>query len=470
MKFSDVLRMCVRNLTKRKIRTSLTVLGVIIGTCAIVVMISLGYGMNEAMDKMIGEWADLTLIEVYNFGGRNPDGTEVPDLTDDIIAGFKDLPSVVAATPFMTSLWIGGQIAIYSEELAISSGSFIGVYMDELEAFGYTLLEGRWKTASDPSGTVIVGQQFGSSAYDFVYDEYLWPQWPDDYDEFGNPTVKMVDPMTTELRIIPLTMDTSGGWWNADYSVIGSETAPNKEYDRELNVIGMIEGSWRDWYTMEGVFVDIEFLNEYIKAYNELNPDMQFREFDGTYDNVRIRVDDMNNVQKVEEELQKMGYQTYSMTQARDRMREQIQLIQLLLSALAGVSLFVAALNIMNTMITAVVERTREIGIMKVLGCDISKILMLFLGEAALIGFLGGVLGIGLSYLSSFLLNTFLMDVIMQAMYGGGMLAEGVSISQIPLWLPLFGLLFATAVGVVSGFYPAYRGTRISALSAIAHE
>jgi ABC-type antimicrobial peptide transport system permease subunit len=244
------------------------------------------------------------------------------------------------------------------------------------------------------------------------------------------------------------------------------------EYDRELNVIGVVERSGRDWMISSGVFVDMEFLTELIKAFNEINPDMQRHVFEGVYDHVRIRVDDMNNVKAVEEEIQRMGYQTHSEQQARDKMQEQVELIQRLLFALAAVSLFVAALNIMNTMITAVVERTREIGIMKVLGCDVSKIMMLFLGEAVLIGFIGGILGIGFSYLGSFLINTFMGGALMNLMGGGEsiIIPDGVNISQIPLHLPFYGLGVATLVGVVAGFWPAFRGTRISALSAIAHE
>ncbi|MCL2108347.1 MAG: ABC transporter permease [Oscillospiraceae bacterium] len=479
MKFGDLIRMCFRNLFKRKMRTALTVLGVIIGTCAIVVMVSLGVGMDDAMDKMVSEWADLTMIQVYNWGGLRPDGTEIPPLTDEVITDIKAIDHVKAATPFLTSLWIGDQVAIYNDDYAIQSAAFIGVYMDELENFGYKISEGRFKEAGDPEATVLVGQNFGVYGYDYVFDEWVGPSWPDDYDDEGNPTKKMVDPMKSELHIIPLTVkvEESGGFrWGSggDYSVIGSATAPNAEYDKALNVVGIIEGNWNDWYTMEGMFVDIEFLSYYLKAYNELNPDFQYYDFEGTYDNVRIRVDDMNNVKAVEDAINEMGYETWSAGEARENMKSQVQLIQMLLAALAGVSLFVAALNITNTMITAVIERTREIGIMKVLGCDVSKILGLFLGEAALIGFIGGVLGVGLSYIISTLFNSFLFEEVMKMLSGGGGYGmgfeEGVVISQIPLWLSLGGLAFATVVGVLAGFYPSFRGTRISALSAIAYE
>ena len=142
-------------------------------------------------------------------------------------------------------------------------------------------------------------------------------------------------------------------------------------------------------------------------------------------------------------------------------------MIQLILGGLGAVSLFVAALSIANTMTMAIYERTREIGVMKVLGCKLSKIREMFLLEAGMIGFVGGLIGIAVSYLLSFALNYFgpmLQTVVMMLpMYGSKM-------SVIPVWLALLGLLFSTAIGVVSGIMPANRAVKISALEAIRHE
>lgn len=477
MKFIDVIRMCLRNLTKRKLRTVLTVSGVLIGTCAIIVMISLGVGMTDAQSKMISEWADLTLIEVYNYGGtvtRSGNMTsitydeekKVEPITDEIIQQILEMDHVQAVTPWYSNLYSGWNIAIYSGEYYINC-SFIGVYMDKLEDFGYKLKEGRWQQESDPKGTVIFGQQTGWYANNYVTGDWEYPM---QYDEDGIPKDPVLNPFNDEFHIIPLTIDTSK--WEADFTVIGSLTAPNMLYDQELKVVGVIEGNWKDYNTMQGVFIDINYMKELIKAYNELNPDQQYNEFTGEYEYIRVRADDMDRVADIEQALQDMGYQTYSQGQARENMKQQTQTIQMMLGALAAVSLFVAALNIANTMIMAVIERTKEIGVMKVLGCDLSRIRVLFLGEAAAIGFIGGVFGIGLSYLISFIINNFLAETMMKMMSGDTYFTfEGdIMISQIPLWLAFAALAFATVVGVVSGFYPANRSVKISALSAISHE
>ncbi|MCL2633924.1 MAG: ABC transporter permease [Oscillospiraceae bacterium] len=471
MRAFDIIRTCLRNLTKRKLRTTLTVSGVLIGTSAIIVMMSLGIGMDREMTKMIEEWADLTMIEVYNYGGRTDQGGEVADITDDVIKEFKALKNVTSVMPVYTNFYVGEQIAVYNTNgKALQWTPLVGVYMDELENFGFKLKEGRFKQPGEPNTTVLFGSEVGE--YVILFEEGIdqWGNYQYEYAERDWDTWELlsfpVDHMGDEWYIIPLTMDYNT--WRPDYSVIDSPTAPHMDYNEQLNVVGVIEGSWSFYETVRGIFIDISYIKGLIEAYNELNPDNQYAEFDGVYNNVRIRVNDMDNVVAVEDELKAMGYQTWSANEMRENMRQQIMIIQLLLAALAAVSLFVAAMNITNTMIMAIVERTKEIGIMKVLGCDVGKIRIMFLGEAAAIGFLGGVAGIILSLGLSFIINNFLGTLFMGLMGGGG--SEAIRISVIPPWLALMALGIAMAVGVVAGLYPAHRSVKISALAAISHE
>lgn len=143
--------------------------------------------------------------------------------------------------------------------------------------------------------------------------------------------------------------------------------------------------------------------------------------------------------------------------------------MQVVLGSLGAVSLFVAALSIVNTMTMAIYERTREIGVMKVLGCGLSKIRSMFLIEAGMIGFLGGIIGIAVSYTLSFVLNHF--GPALMSMGLGSMLPMfGSRVSVIPPWLALIGIVFSTVIGVLSGIAPANRAMQISALEAIRHE
>lgn len=475
MKTIDILKMCFRNLTKHKARTFLTVTGVVIGTCAIIVMISLGVGMNEAQSVMLNNMADLTLVRVYNYGSSNDPNNQnkIPDLTDEVLTEFKNIEHVKAVTPFYQNMSVGNEVGIANDEYAISWGNFIGCYMDELENFGYRLKEGRWKKSTDPKATVIFGSGIGSDLID-IYDDdddtkYHWVAT----DENGSPIDPLIHPLTDSFRIVPMPMDEEK--WQADYSVCDPTNTINMEYGEDLNVVGVLDGNYNDYNTISGVFIDISYMKQLIEAYNEINDgnDYNMAEFKGVYSDVRIRVDDMNNVEKVEEQLKDMGYQTSSNIELRNQMTQQTKTIQLMLGALAAISLFVAALNITNTMVMSIIERTKEIGIMKVLGCDVGKIKLQFLLEAALIGFIGGVVGIGISYIVSGIVNAFLSDSLMSAMGGDNMQyygVDGMSISVIPVWLDFLALAFATLVGLVSGFYPARKGTKISALAAISHE
>ena len=185
------------------------------------------------------------------------------------------------------------------------------------------------------------------------------------------------------------------------------------------------------------------------------------------YSQITVLADDTNHVQSIEKELRAMGYDTNSSMDYLTQMQEQTKFLRSILGAIGVVAFFVAALSITNTMVMSIYERTREIGIMKVLGCKLSDIRGMFLIEAGIIGVTGGILGIGLSYIASAVVNTLAAK--------GGMSMVGIdastsALSVIPPWLDLAALVLATAVGVISGLYPAIRATRLSALDAIKNE
>ncbi len=134
--------------------------------------------------------------------------------------------------------------------------------------------------------------------------------------------------------------------------------------------------------------------------------------------------------------------------------------IQAVLGGIGAVSLFVAAIGITNTMMMSIYERTKEIGVMKVLGCDLRNIRTLFLMEAGFIGLIGGIIGLVLSFTISAVMNK-LAQASEEYMNG---------ISYIPLWLSGLSLIFAILVGMIAGFFPARRAMKLSPLAAIRNE
>ena len=191
------------------------------------------------------------------------------------------------------------------------------------------------------------------------------------------------------------------------------------------------------------------------------------------YDSLKVWASDVSKVTDVETEIKSLGFETSSMASMRDEVKKEMATIQLALGGIGAVSLFVAAIGIMNTMIMSVSERTKEIGIMKALGCFVSDIRKLFLLEASYIGLLGGIVGSALSGIISFIINIVYVNL------SGTQLEESLikylltspnRISFMPLWLFLFGVLFSMLVGLAAGTYPALKAVKISPLEAMKNE
>ena len=181
-----------------------------------------------------------------------------------------------------------------------------------------------------------------------------------------------------------------------------------------------------------------------------------------SYEQVIVRVDEMKNVEAVMNEIKKLGYETYSETEYISEMQQEQNRQQGQLFAIGLISLFVSAIGIANTMYASILERRRDIGIMKVVGMKISKIRQLFLVESSLIGFLGGALGLAVSYVIVLVINTGSEQTSFLGMY----FSEGMKI-QIPAWVALGAIGIAVFVGVLSGIYPARKAMKMSPLEAM---
>lgn len=489
MKIFDLIALSARNLSRRKGRTALTVIGVAVGTCLIIVMISFGIAMNQANEAMLATWGDLTQIEVYGggtvyyssgsgtavIGGSSGGGGDQPAvLNDEMIANFTQMDHVVAATPFYQAYSLNGTItAGKGDRYSAYLGNAVGVYASAMEPMGFTLASGDWMTDTGSYGRdvipVMVCEQTGYNFEDTrkSYNSSKRYRWYGQTDAAGNLLEPFVDVNKDEM-----TLTLSSG---------DAENPKTKSW--KLKVVGSINpDTAKGWWTQSSFILRIQDVKMLQEEYKDLaGSDAYYGSDSSSYDQVYVKVDDMDNVEAVDEAIQELGFSTYSMTQQREAMQEQVSQLMLILGCLAAFSLLVAALNIINTMTMAIYERTREIGVMKVLGCALGKIRMMFLIESGFIGFIGGVTGSVVSLVISFVLNnlTLIMAIfgggggnlsgIMNSIgyYGGGM---GSAVSVVPPWLVLLALAFATVIGLVAGILPAARATKISALEAIRHE
>ena len=185
-----------------------------------------------------------------------------------------------------------------------------------------------------------------------------------------------------------------------------------------------------------------------------------YKEF--CYSYAQLKVDDIDNVDSVASIVREMGYNVETNAEYLDSMKGQFAIVQAVLGGIGAVSLLVAAIGIANTMMMSIYERTKEIGVIKVLGCSLKNIKQMFLIEAAFIGLIGGVIGNILSFLMSFVINILTGN-------GAAMGIDG-NISYIPWWLVILSMGFAMLVGVAAGYFPSLRAMRLSPLAAIRSE
>lgn len=470
MKISDEIALSARNLARRKGRTALTLIGVVIGTCMVVLMISLGIAQTQANDEMLQSWGDLTQIQVYGGGmAMGPDGQTLK-LDDAAIESFKELDHVQAATAYISAYNLQGQItAGRGDRYAMDLGNLTGVDPSAMEPMGFVLTSGRWPDTGPANRRaeklqVLVCDYTGYNFYDTrrSMNSPKRYRWQGQTDALGNPVEPFVDPDKETMTL----------------TIRAGEEGSEQTQTWELEVVGHIQqDASKGWWTQSNIILRSQDLKMVQEAYNKMAR-ITTSSSQG-YDQVYVKVDELENVSDVEQAIHDMGFEnTYSMNQQREEMQQQVMRSQMIFGGVAAVSLLVAAINIINTMTMAIYERTREIGVMKVLGCELNNIRAMFLMESSCIGFLGGVVGVLISVAVSFLLNnlsTILamsgqsldLSGLMGGMYYG---ASSTMVSVIPPWLMLAALAFATLVGLVSGILPANKAVRISALEAIRHD
>lgn len=225
------------------------------------------------------------------------------------------------------------------------------------------------------------------------------------------------------------------------------------------------EGNWETAYR---AFMNIEELLKLQEEYNRSNnPDQggkrKQKDTEVGYQQAKVKVNEIKNVLDVQEQIRATGLNAYSMAESLEQANKTQAVMQGVLGGIGAISLLVAAIGIANTMIMAIYERTKEIGIMKVIGARLKDIRRLFLYESSMIGFIGGVIGVGVSYGLSHFLNT----VGVRFLSGSIGMVGDAKLSIIPIWLAVLGMAFSAFIGLISGFLPARKATKLSALTAI---
>ena len=358
MKLFDLISMTFRNLLRRKARTLLTMTGVVVGTCAIVVMISLGLAMTQAMEESLAQMGDLTQITIQNYGS-----SQDLKLNDEVVSKVQKLEGVVAVTPMASASNLNMMAyAGRNDRYQMYLYNVMGVYPEALPYFGYQVQEGEMLTSSPAPKKTAYMMFGGESAYEFEDSKRSWRNnrvyaTPDENGKMPDP---FVDPMNDKitLRLQAREFDENG-------------KPKYPEVTRDVHVTGvLVSDNSVGWETSYYCFMDIRELRELEKEYKRVNKIRDDKNSDNNnglenYQQVKVKVSDIDLVSRVDQAIKEMGFETYSLDSVREPMQKQMQQQQLFLGSLAAISLLVAAIGITNTMIMSIYERTREIGVMR---------------------------------------------------------------------------------------------------------
>jgi len=439
MKFFDLLALIVGNLARRKGRVALTAIGVIIGTTAVVLLVSLGVGLQKNAESQLGGIGDLTRITVYpgvsvDSGGgmviEAAPGMSSPSapLNDAALASIAALPGVTAVIP-QDYFQGGAMIQIGRLE---GGGGILGAGTEDLAALGVTAEQG---TTDLLRGTIIVGSQVANNFYDpRLRPGQEPPSPPDLYDQ--------------SLTIVLQK-------WTEDGTII-----TKKVRARVAGVLAEVRDE-PDW----SIYMP---LSE-VEGYNTWSTGQRIDRNKTGYNTVIVKVDDVDNVLDVTEQITALGFQAYTPQSFVQGISGFYMVLQIVFGAMGAIALLVAAIGIANTMTMAILERTREIGLMKAVGASNRDVLAIFLGEAAGIGFLGGLGGIVISWGLGQVLNVIVLGYLAgQAAQTGAPPPTGAIAT--PLWLPTAALVFATLMGLASGLYPALSAATLAPVAALKYE
>lgn len=445
MKTSDLVMMSVRSLWRRKLRTALTILGVVIGASSIILMLSLGLAMEKNMEEQFAQWGDLTVIQVYSGGG---DGTKLDDKSIIEIGKIANVERVIPSIYTNAYITFGKyrsnwQMQIFALEAA------------DMEALGYKAVEGRDVQEGEEKAVVIGGNLM--TQFTKIGKKVDW----------NNQEALPID-LTTDKFTLEVAYYDEKGRPQLD-GVDGKVKAPK---GIEVRVVGKLTDT--DWNVAQNVFVSKSVYNQLVeekakyeeKLWGKQENNRGTSKSKKSYDEMRVKINHRDNVVAAVEEIKALGYtNAYSNMEYIEQAEQQANSKRMALGGIGIVSFFVAAIGIANTMMMSIYERTKEIGVMKVIGAKLVDIKRMFLVEALLIGAIGGLTGSIISYGISLGLNALGAPIAeMLGMWGA------TTISIIPLWLAGGAIIFSTLVGLISGYFPAKKAMNLSALSAIKTE
>lgn len=464
MRFGDIVAYSLKNLKQNKGRTIATMVGVVLGTLLVVLIVAIGNGANQSIMESMQQNTNLMLINVYPYYGSSSDTNTDPNqkhitkITDSVLKQIRHISGVEAVTP-VVSAWLGMDATLVNGKYE-TYAQLTGVYVDDFAKIT-DLTEGKYPVFNKSKMEFVMSPM---SMVEFRDPDAKNYEWVDVYtllqngEEIPLPNIAWLkSPFTVRFTYY-------------DYSSV-TELNPNpteNSFDVDAKMTGILKQDKNDFSFSYGTYVDIKWLKQFVKDNKKLLNDLGTKPNLDNYDTVYVKAATIDDVSAVLEGLNELGVQYSSPMQWIDELKASTNKTQMFLMFIAMFTMLASIMSIYNTISMSVQERKREIGIMKVLGCRISKIRAMFLAEAMMIGFGGGLMGLLISVGFAQLINNVpIIGQMLGQLMGSSIFGDGGLSAIITPDLALMAWGGAIAVSVLSGYIPANRATRLSAQEAI---
>jgi putative ABC transport system permease protein len=417
----DTVQTAVRNLGRRPVRNILTAGGVLIGIVTLVAMVSFGVGVQREVQRNF-ETIGLENLFVFPqfdepdgfdpFAQPEPEVPLTPELADQIAA----MEGVLSVTPAL-SLPAGMDITLTLGD-------------ESIPVFITDVGPGPFRFGPPGRSDILAGSDLETGQSGSLLVAGLADRLLDDDQTYDDLIGRQI------ILTVTLPRGESAEFSSAIVGVQDGFASRSMDVSLEERV------AIRAWWFDEPAFLERE-----------------------GYDGLIVRATDLSSVPAVSVAIEELRLSVQSLEAILDAANQVLALLQALLGSVGGLALLVAALGVANTMMMAIYERTREIGVLKALGASAKEIRWLFTVEAGLIGLIGGFMGLILGFLLGRLVDWIAHRyLISEGVTGVGLL------SVIPWWLALGALVFAALIGIVAGLYPAARAARLDPVTALRHE
>jgi putative ABC transport system permease protein len=466
VKAYDLAELAVRNLRESILRNSLTTVGISVGVASLVAMLSLGIGLQQLAGRRLeksGLFDTVVVTSRRDLRGFNrdqeengPTPAESPALNESARQKIAQLPSVVEAYPdirFITELR-------YEDKPHLTMMAGLPFSAKNNDAFDG--MQGSF-FSSDTAPEVILQKSFAA--------QLLGKTARAGAEEAS--VADLAKPLLGKLVTIRYAERTATPESNSQTShsaeVNNSTATAYSVFSREatLKIVGVCD---LDPDSMRGqararVFLPLKLAqNLHVMQPSDLRDTTKMAGGMPAYTTVEVHVKSPTQVQTVEEAIKKMGFNTFSIVDATRSLRQFFAVLDLFLGIFGSLALAVASIGIINTLVMAILERRREIGIMKAIGASDGDVKGLFFAEAGVMGVFGGFVGVALGWTIGRVINLG-TNVYLKRLH-----FPPEQIWFVPWWLVIGAIVFAIIVSLLSGLYPASRAARLDPVQALRYE